>query len=150
MIHWNLPSNPVDLEQREGRAHRHKGNAVRKNVAQPYRATLFSDIDGGEDDPRRALFEMANRDRSADATDIIPYWVSPLTGGAAIELHVPTLPLTSEVEQLAALRRTLAIYRMVFGQPRRDELLDYLLGQMDADEPAKDLHDLRIVIAPSY
>src|SRR5439155_300036 len=33
VVHWNLPSNPVDLEQREGRVHRYKGQAVRKNVA---------------------------------------------------------------------------------------------------------------------
>ena len=30
VTHWNLPSNPVDLEQREGRIHRYKGHAVRK------------------------------------------------------------------------------------------------------------------------
>ena len=33
VVHWNLPSNPVDLEQREGRVHRYKGHAVRKNAA---------------------------------------------------------------------------------------------------------------------
>jgi hypothetical protein len=33
VMHWNLPSNPVDLEQREGRVHRYKGHAVRKNLA---------------------------------------------------------------------------------------------------------------------
>ena len=29
LIHWNLPGNPVDLEQREGRIHRYKGSAPR-------------------------------------------------------------------------------------------------------------------------
>ena len=33
VVHWNLPTNPVDLEQREGRVHRYKGHAIRKNVA---------------------------------------------------------------------------------------------------------------------
>ncbi|MEX9821133.1 helicase-related protein [Providencia vermicola] len=33
VMHWNLPSNPVDLEQREGRVHRYKGHAVRKNCS---------------------------------------------------------------------------------------------------------------------
>ena len=28
VVHWNLPANPVDLEQREGRVHRYKGHAV--------------------------------------------------------------------------------------------------------------------------
>src|SRR5206468_10745968 len=38
ITHWNLPSNPVDLEQREGRIHRYKGHAVRKNVAAVFAA----------------------------------------------------------------------------------------------------------------
>jgi len=29
VVHWNLPNNPVDLEQREGRVQRYKGHAVR-------------------------------------------------------------------------------------------------------------------------
>ena len=33
LVHLNLPGNPVDLEQREGRIHRYKGHAVRRNVA---------------------------------------------------------------------------------------------------------------------
>ena len=33
VYHWNLPSNPVDMEQREGRVSRYKGHAVRKNLA---------------------------------------------------------------------------------------------------------------------
>src|SRR5205814_3261270 len=33
VTHWNLPSNPVDLEQREGRINRYKGHAVLKNIA---------------------------------------------------------------------------------------------------------------------
>ena len=33
LVHWNLPGNPVDMEQREGRVHRYKGHAVRRNVA---------------------------------------------------------------------------------------------------------------------
>src|SRR5690606_1012387 len=36
VVHWDLPANPVDLEQREGRIHRYKGHAIRKNVALAY------------------------------------------------------------------------------------------------------------------
>jgi hypothetical protein len=32
VFHWNLPGNPVDLEQREGRVHRYKGHAIRFNI----------------------------------------------------------------------------------------------------------------------
>jgi hypothetical protein len=33
VYHWNLPSNPVDLEQREGWVHCFKDPAIRLNLA---------------------------------------------------------------------------------------------------------------------
>jgi hypothetical protein len=36
------------------------------------------------------------------------------------------LPFSSEVEQFRRLKRSLAIYRVVFGQPRQQELLELL------------------------
>ncbi|MCK5795376.1 MAG: hypothetical protein KAH12_11755, partial [Anaerolineales bacterium] len=42
IVHWNLPTNPVDLEQREGRVHRYKCHAVRKNVAKAYMDEIFT------------------------------------------------------------------------------------------------------------
>src|SRR5256885_17202199 len=41
VVHRNLPANPVDLEQREGRVHRYKGHAIRKNVADANRQAAF-------------------------------------------------------------------------------------------------------------
>ena len=54
IVHWNLPSNPVDLEQREGRVHRYKGHAVRKNVADVYG---WMALDPEHDDPWEAVFD---------------------------------------------------------------------------------------------
>jgi Helicase conserved C-terminal domain len=36
VVHWNLPSNPVDLEQRASRVHRYKGHAVQRILARAY------------------------------------------------------------------------------------------------------------------
>ena len=57
IVHWNLPSNPVDLEQREGRVHRYKGHAVRRNIAKQYgdRAEVAE-----ANDPWEAAFELAS------------------------------------------------------------------------------------------
>lgn len=41
VIHWNVPGNPVDFEQREGRVHRYLGHAVRKNVAEAHGAAVL-------------------------------------------------------------------------------------------------------------
>ena len=56
--------------------------------------------------------------------DLVPYWV--FEGDAKIERHVPSLPLSREEGRLHDLSRSLALYRMVFGQPRQEELLEWL------------------------
>ncbi|MEO8179426.1 MAG: helicase-related protein [Deltaproteobacteria bacterium] len=60
VVHWNLPSNPVDLEQREGRVHRFKGHAVRKNIALAHGTRSLED---GAIDPWKAMFDEASRTR---------------------------------------------------------------------------------------
>ena len=47
VYHWNLPGNPVDLEQREGRIHRFKGQ-IRKAVADAIAKRGIRDLDNGE------------------------------------------------------------------------------------------------------
>ena len=123
VMHWNLPSNPVDLEQREGRVHRYKGHAVRKNVAAKHGAAVLG---GGSKDVWRTLFETA-LEQSGEGRGLVPYWLFPLTDGAYIERHVPALPLSWDASQLKALKRSLAVYRMVFGQPHQEDLVAFLL-----------------------
>ncbi|MFI2294468.1 helicase-related protein [Isoptericola sp. NPDC019571] len=119
IVHWNLPHNPVDLEQREGRVHRYKNHAVRKNIAAAHGAA----VDVVEsDDPWTRLFELADD----GAGDMRPWWV--FTGDAAIERLVPTLPLSAEVARLQELVRATSLYRMTLGQPRQSELLEVLDG----------------------
>ena len=125
VMHWNLPSNPVDLEQREGRIHRYKGHAVRKNVAAKHGAAVLS---GNPKDVWHALFEAAQKE-SSNGRGLVPYWLFSLTEGAHIERHVPALPLSRDASQLEALKRSLAVYRMVFGQPRQDDLVAFLLAR---------------------
>lgn len=124
VVHWNLPSNPVDLEQREGRVHRYKGHAVRKNVATAIGEASLTRTDP---DPWRALFDEAEQSEPALADrDIVPYWVYP--GEARIERHVPILPLSRDEDRLSRLLRSLALYRSVLGQPRQEELVELLAG----------------------
>ena len=94
------------------------------------------------------MFERARADRAASSTDLVPFWIYPVPGGATIERQVPAFPLSRELGRLTALRRTLAVYRMVFGQPRQDELLEYLLTQMPLAEAVERMAELRIDLSP--
>jgi len=145
VVHWNLPSNPVDLEQREGRVHRYKGHAVRKNVVRHHGRAGHSADHG---DPWLRIFDAAAADRPAGSNELIPYWMYAVPGGARIERHVLALPLSRDLERLDQLRKSLAIYRMVFGQPRQDELLDFLLARMTREEIMSHLELLRIELSP--
>lgn len=144
IVHWNIPSNPVDMEQREGRVHRYKGHAVRRNVATRHAPELSKEHLA---DPWDSLFKLACEAREEGATDLVPFWVYALEGGSAIERHVPNLPLSRDAARYNALRRSLAVYRMVFGQPRQDDLLAYLVAQ-GGDAGSITIDDLRIDLTP--
>ncbi|MBD3885398.1 hypothetical protein IFO70_27110 [Phormidium tenue FACHB-886] len=147
IVHWNLPSNPVDLEQREGRVHRYKGHAVRKNLALSYG---LKEIYSPSCDPWESLFAAGKRDRPAGSSDLIPFWIYPVAGGAKIERYVPNLPLSQDGERLTALRRSLAAYRLVFGQSRQEDLLAYLLDRLSEDEVEQVVRSLQIDLEPKH
>jgi hypothetical protein len=148
VVHWNLPSNPVDMEQREGRVHRYKGHAVRKNIATKYGLRA---LQGGWEegsDPWKYLFDLAVRDRPAGASDLVPYWIFETEGGAQVQRHVPNLPLSSDVEKLDRLKRGLALYRLVFGQPRQEDLLSHLATRMSESDAAVAAREWKIDLQP--
>ena len=56
--------------------------------------------------------------------------------------------LPANQERFRALREALAIYRMVFGQPRQEELLAYLTRTLTPEELVKYDEQLRVSLAP--
>jgi len=120
---------------------------VRWNVALRHGASLRLD---GHPDPWSELFPAAAESgpETSDATGLWPYWVCAADGGVTIERHVPALPLSREAEHLPALRNSLAVYRMVFGQPRQDDLVAYLLDRLTRSEIEQHLDRFRIDLSP--
>ncbi len=53
-----------------------------------------------------------------------------------------------EATRLPALRQSVAVYRMVFGQPRQDDLVDYLVRHVDAKWLEQVSEELRIDLTP--
>ncbi len=143
VMHWNLPSNPVDLEQREGRVHRYKGHAVRKNIVEKYGLEALCQIHKGGD-PWQMLFQIASQDKPCGYCDLIPYWI--FEGSAMIERRIPLLPYSKEVAKLKRLKQGLALYRMVFGQPRQEDLLVSLSQNGNHESP--NIADLLISLQP--
>ena len=139
IVHWNLPSNPVDLEQREGRINRFKCLAIRRNVVKLYGSETYH--------PWDELFSMAHSNLKGTHSDIVPYWclpVSELTEEQRkkleyIERIVPLYPLSRDRYKYERLIKVLALYRMTLGQPRQEELLNLLKNMHLSDEQLKKL-----------
>jgi hypothetical protein len=120
VIHWNLPSNPVDFEQREGRVNRFAGHAVRKNVAGKHWADVMRSASAS---PWDAAFDAASAvDDGLD--EFSPWWV--YGGDARIHRVVATYPLSRDHERYARLRDALALYRLTLGQPRQEDMVELL------------------------
>ena len=139
IVHWNLPSNPVDLEQREGRINRYRCLAIRRNVVKLYGNAVYHTWDD--------LFSMAYKDLKGTHSDIVPYWCLPVAELTEeqrakleyIERIVPLYPLSRDRYKYDRLIKVLALYRMTLGQPRQEELLNLLKDMHLSDEQLKEL-----------
>lgn len=153
IYHWNLPSNPVDMEQREGRIHRYKGHAIRRNVARKH-DEMLPEKDYSYKDIWDILFDLARMSRDSDLNDMVPYWISELENidkdeSHKIYRHIPALPLSSELNKLSYLKKTLGAYRMVFGQPRQEDLLKYLSYHLENEDiNLSEILNYRIDLSP--
>jgi hypothetical protein len=144
VVHWNLPHNPIDLEQREGRVNRFQSLVVRRRVAEQF-ATEIKATEGWKE-----IFEKAADilSKQPNHTDLIPYWHTPI-GSAKIRRIVPMMPLSRETRQYEKMLKILSLYRLTFGQPRQQELLEYLLRLNLSTEDEEELRrKMMINLAP--
>lgn len=121
IMHWNIPSNPQDIEQREGRINRYKCLAIRRNLANRYKE-VFSWND---------IFKKAEEELKGDGGGLVPYWCLPVKEfehPEKIERIVPMYPLSSDAERYRRMADVLALYRLTMGQPRQEELLRLFSG----------------------
>ena len=124
VMHWNLPSNPVDLEQREGRVNRFKCLAVRQNIAHRY----------GTECSWNAMFQRAATEEKKTYSDLVPYWCLPASEQNVIKIErlVPMYPFSQDRLRYERIIKILSLYRLTLGQPRQEELIA-LLDQEVAD-----------------
>ena len=78
---------------------------------------------------------------------LVPHWVFT-EGDARIQRQSPVLPLSRDANRLDTLRRSLAVYRMVFGQPRQDDLLEFILREVPDDRTEDVAAELTIDLSP--
>ena len=126
IVHWNLPANPVDLEQREGRINRYKCHAIRQNIAHKYGGIRF----GGTDIWREMFAEAQRSEKKEETSDLVPFWCLPEDKKGQqlykIQRVVPIYPMSRDLARYERLMKILSLYRLSLGQARQEELIEYL------------------------
>lgn len=142
VMHWNLPSNPIDLEQREGRINRFKCLAIRQNIALKY-----ENIVNFKKDVWNELFECAKEEYKDGYSELIPFWCLPDDHEVKIERIIASYPLSKDIGNYQRLIKILSLYRLTLGQARQEELLEYIFTKCDDSDKLKDLF---INLSPYY
>jgi hypothetical protein len=135
VVHWNLPSNPIDLEQREGRINRFKCLAIRQNIANKYGRIEFNQ------DIWEEMFNEASKQEKGNNSDLVPYWSLPNTDEDTIKIEriVPMYPMSKDQVKYNRLIKVLSLYRLTLGQPRQEELLNSLGKNFEQGDNIEDL-----------
>jgi len=127
VAHWDLPGNPVDLEQREGRIDRYAGLATRQALAARLGRTRL----GAGESPWADLAARAEAAFADDPAGLAPWWICE---GASIERIVFDVPLSEARQKLERLKEQRLLYRLALGQPDQEDLVAALQGRVSAEE----------------
>jgi hypothetical protein len=147
IVHWNLPSNPVELEQREGRINRYKGLVIRQNVANKYGQTPFN----SQKTIWEQLFEASYLQEKGKHCDIKPFWLMEDSGEDAVKLEriIYQYPYSKDVSVLGRLLKILSLYRISLGQARQEEFVHFLMENY-SEEEYQSLLELLMNLSPFY
>jgi len=148
IFHWNLPANPIDFEQREGRIHRYQGLVIRLNLADKYKNEIrFEDK---HNNAWKELFRVAAKEKETARfkCDLIPFWHTETISDIKIERFVPLYPFSRDIQKFNNLMKILTFYRLTFGQPRQEELVEALHEYGFDNEAIQKLDKLIINLSP--
>lgn len=116
IVHWDLPGNPVDLEQREGRIDRYAGLSVRRILAQ---TSPPARVDVGCS-PWEVLANQIEQTSQGDSSGLAPWWT---LDGARIKRFVFDVPLSEARARFKELKQQRLLYRLTLGQPDQEDFV---------------------------
>lgn len=150
ICHWNLPSNPIDLEQREGRVNRYQGLSVRQSVVARYGDCSFEGNDIWRQLFKNAENEELARGNGSGQSGLLPNWgVSGKENIVPVERYAYLYPFSRDEAQYESLIQQVYRYRAVLGQPDQEELLSMLQDRLNEGTLSeKDFASLYVNLCP--
>lgn len=141
IMHWNLPANAIDLEQREGRINRYKCHSIRKNIADSFKNDTF--IEPIWDN----LFEKAKEKYEGNHSELVPFWCLPDNLKYRIERIVPAYPFSKDVSQYERLIKIMSLYRLTMGQARQEDIIQMII---QSELSKEEIHKMFINLSPYF
>lgn len=140
IVHWNLPANPVDMEQREGRINRYNCLAIRKKLIKWYGKKVQNNIhEMFENAVQEANIKLETEQDKADDLKhcgMIPNWILLKKDSSAQEIElasikrvIPYFYTSEELEKYNKAVKVLQLYRKVMGQANPDEAMEKLIEE---------------------
>jgi hypothetical protein len=111
IVHWDLPRDPVDFEQREGRIARYASLCVRRSLSETYGNAGLNAGPGSS--PFWAIFQAA-REAKEVGMGLERWWSPPNHKPVSITFD---LRFSQNVARLKELQEDLTRYRLALGQP---------------------------------
>jgi hypothetical protein len=139
LLHWDLPNNPIDLEQREGRINRFAGLTIRRALTR--RPGRLLDRCASDASPWAVLFDDNQflAEMGDQKSGLAPWWVYE---GAVPNTIVIELPLSRQVQRMTRLRDDLLLYRLALGQPDIRNFVMKARTTLNSDDIARYVLDL--------
>lgn len=139
LVHWDVPPNPISLEQREGRITRYGSLAVRRAMAlvPAYKShVLATAMSINLASPWQLLKEKIESECESSGTikvesGLYPWWVVP---EGHHERLVLSPPFSHEAVRFKKMLEDLGYYRLAIGQPDPEKFVERLRGQISAEE----------------
>lgn len=153
VVHWNVPSNPVDLEQREGRVNRRDGLVVRRSIEADTPLKALREDGEIPESLWSMVFRRVNQLRTGSHHDrhgLFPRWLYESRREPErwrIRRHVFHYSGSRDVLRYNRLKEDLATYRLVFGQANQEDLLARLRNKR-ASADSKRLEPYMLNLAP--
>jgi hypothetical protein len=136
IVHWDIPPDPLSLEQREGRIMRYACLAVRRALALEHGTDLFALKAASLNSPWLRLGILVDElhspgGQSFSRSGLAPWWVT--TEGTQ-ERILPILAFSRDADRFKRLLSELDLYRLAIGQPNPEQFVSRLDGLLTGEE----------------
>lgn len=141
IMHWNLPSNPVDLEQREGRINRFDCLSIRRAIVSDHPLSSLAGVAPERQNVWARLFELLRLYPSGTQRfkhGLYPHWIyqPAREDGQMLRRHLAFYSRSRDALRYDNLKAALSLYRLVLGQPRQQDIIESLLKMFPDANPS--------------